>query len=148
MFIPYHMYVCMYVCNYIKDNIRIHCRAGPAVDCISQLLLQLRPSGWSWQLHRIYRSNGCNSHPLPRRTSRGSSQPLPHWSSCSWSRPLSRRPSGWSSQQRSSTVLAAVRSRCRAGAAVVFRGNRFTYRFAVRPHLLRITANSALVQPR
>ena len=38
MFIPYHMYVCMYV-NIFTD-IRIHCRAGPAVSCISHLLLQ------------------------------------------------------------------------------------------------------------
>ena len=47
-FIPYHMYVCMYVCMYVNMyvnmftvcDIRIHRRAGPAVSCILQLLLQ------------------------------------------------------------------------------------------------------------
>ena len=40
-------------------------------------------------------SSGCNSHILQRRTSRGSSQPLPHWFSRIRSRPLTRRPK-WS----------------------------------------------------
>ena len=50
---------------------------------------------------------------------------------------LAHQSSANSSQQRSSTVLAAaVRSHCRAGAAVLFRGHRFPYWFAARPHAL------------
>ena len=124
------MYVCMYVFKYINRYSQPLPRQ-PSGWLYAELLLQWRLSGWSLQLRRTYRSYGCNSHSLPRRTSRDSSQPLLHWFSRGWSRPLSRQPSAWSSQQWSSTVLAAdIRSHCRTGAAVVFRGHRFTNRFA------------------
>jgi hypothetical protein len=44
------MYVYMYVYIYVNifTDTRIHCRAGPAVGCISQLLLQWRTKACSF----------------------------------------------------------------------------------------------------